>query len=716
MNWGIGLGYSGLYQENNQQQRTKNELGTLQMLSQQMKSDAAEKEQADLKEAAYQEQITKFADQLLAPDRDRINKQASVLSSMIKDHIKANGGDMTKFFQNGGHKVMSQYRQAVTGSKEAGVYMENKKNMERIVEMQMKGFGHLINKTDLYNLENYQNSGEGKITFTGMLNQIETPDLNNFDDGKTIDVNAILHHNQNYTKFLGNYKMTYPTAPFPPTEKELLGFVAQSHGDLKGTNWQKGFQYQKEANDEAYRKASFDTQQAQWMADFKQRQQDTEFNQNLQLENLELDKYQAGLESQFGPGVNSKSATQDAKDLAEAQGNFAYDGQYMMDNIQDRMNNGEVMGDKIWDHNAKLFGKASFEKFEDYAKDYAENGDGGILDTTGNARQMTKNLFTNAYVPRASKTIFQGAETEAAIKEMGILNFDPKSNGFKLNANQIRNYYDAKGVKIENWSTGPNEKGMIIKNYGETINNRTWNARGVIGAFVGSDKNNNDQMIMDVRGGSGKGKRDESKTKDFDSRMNNKSGKKPQLMAVLESKEGDRVYMPLDSYSTQTLFSKWAGANTNAVKQQRTWANKEATALQSKLKNDMAAVPLIYQQLQKDPQTAKRISAAGNKIPGASINPGRFSALTTSYYLWQNTVLNKSIGNVNTADLANQDLFGQAILNRINTNDESSLRKLVQNKNASDQTVIDFFRDKGYITDEYASDWKNTLNYIKIKK
>ena len=83
MNWAIGQGYLGLYNTTNKRESAKDELNVLQVLDQQMRQDKADKEAAQLKEQAYQDQISKFSDQLLAGDRNRINKKAKEANIML---------------------------------------------------------------------------------------------------------------------------------------------------------------------------------------------------------------------------------------------------------------------------------------------------------------------------------------------------------------------------------------------------------------------------------------------------------------------------------------------------------------------------------------------------------------------------------------------------------------------------------------------------------
>ena len=101
--WGMGIALQGLYGRQNRVDQSKEELASLQAFKQEKLQDKAVKEADQLKQIKYQEEISKFADTLLGPDRDKINEKAKFLQGRIKEQIASYGGDMGKFFENGGH-------------------------------------------------------------------------------------------------------------------------------------------------------------------------------------------------------------------------------------------------------------------------------------------------------------------------------------------------------------------------------------------------------------------------------------------------------------------------------------------------------------------------------------------------------------------------------------------------------------------------------------
>ena len=239
MDWGIGISLQGLYGKSNYIERNRNEMAAMDSMdAMKMRKDAMN-EQAQLKEQAYMEEISKFADTLLGPDRDKINEKAKFLQARMKEKISYYGGDMQKFFADGGHKFIGDYKRSLLSSPEATQFMENKKNMTMLLEMMSKKQGHLINARDYQSLVDYQNNGGGVVSFTGMYNEIQLPDLEAYDYGTEIPAQDIL--DQNYVAIYGNYIIDNPDkADLDPQDlkHDLLAYTQMNYGG-KGKNWQR---------------------------------------------------------------------------------------------------------------------------------------------------------------------------------------------------------------------------------------------------------------------------------------------------------------------------------------------------------------------------------------------------------------------------------------------------------------------------------------------
>ena len=231
MDWGFGQAVSKLYTGTSATERNKNEMATIGLMENQYVKENAEKDAAQLKQQTYDKEVQDFANKLLGPDRNKINQRAKILQSKVRDQIKFYGGDMTRFFANGGGKVMDDYRSGVVNSVEATEYMENQKNAFQLAYAQIKGMGGQINPNDLQSLKDYNENGGGKITYSGLLNKITMPDAGSYQIETEIPAEDIYMLNKfaidgDFIAVMGR----------PPADKlEALNYIKLHHG-AKGSN------------------------------------------------------------------------------------------------------------------------------------------------------------------------------------------------------------------------------------------------------------------------------------------------------------------------------------------------------------------------------------------------------------------------------------------------------------------------------------------------
>jgi hypothetical protein len=280
-----------------------------------------------------------------------------------------------------------------------------------------------------------------------------------------------------------------------------------------------------------------------------------------------------------------------------------------------------------------------------------------------------------------------------------------------MDLKQMRDAYTAEGIKIENLKTDISEKGIIASTYGEDVENRTWKPLGVVGTFVGKDQNGQETIIMDVRGGKGRGTKDEKKTTEYNKRIKTNEKPVPRLMMAMESEYGERTYVPITGTARLTELSKWVGADGNKVHQARVQANKSAQGTIAKMKKDQQNVATIYQQLNKN--VASKMIQHAQQIPGANNTGNKYGALSTSFYVIANSL---SGGKTSNDDMVQSGAFLK-LIQEINANPQhqKELRTLVQDGSTTDRRMIQFFKDKGYVSAENANSWEQTLNYIKTK-
>lgn len=240
-------GLIGLTHQAGKREAARHDLNVLTQLHHMKKEEEREEQAAALAEQQYYENLRSEADKLLSGDRKKINEKAKSIQSEIRKNIKLFGGSRKKFLANGGLSMISDYKNQVLNSEEFQIYKENKINMERILDVKQKNLGHLLTPQDQLALENYERNGHGRITYSGLMNEIEIPDSNLFDYGTEISELDILATGSNKMKLIANYMLEFPNAnPEELTTPRLLAYInAKGYGG-RGSNISR-LQYQRNA-------------------------------------------------------------------------------------------------------------------------------------------------------------------------------------------------------------------------------------------------------------------------------------------------------------------------------------------------------------------------------------------------------------------------------------------------------------------------------------
>lgn len=712
MDWAVGQGYASLYDSTSKRESAKNELGMLQVMDQQMKADKAEKETDDLKEQAYYEQISKFSDTLLGPDKQKINQNAASMAAIVREQIKVNGGDMSKFFANGGHKILGQYKSAVLNSDEASTYKENKVNMDRIVEMQMKGFGHRINARDLAALDQYQKDGTGKITYTGMLNEIDVPDLNGYYKGETVPTSAILNNKENYIKFLGNYKMTYPDAKYPPEQQELERFVNQSHGKLKGTNISASLQKEKLDFDKVTNVRDFNENRRQWNETFAWNKEKEYFDQEFKMNELEAKSGGGTGGSGLGKGMVSDAvfgamSEEEKKAYIDGRGAWAFDIQNMITDIGYNVKDSNGVNDRMWDKYAAYFGKKQFERNNDKFDNMANQG-AGLYFTGGKGfiNEGVRKLVGDRYSVKGSKKMFTGSEANSLIKSSGLLPMDEKGV-IKLDLNSDTDLFMQDGSKYSDQrnAKGP-LSGLISKDYHQRVAKQNFKVTGVVTGFAGRDKQGNEIMLMNPDG--------KKAAKDYNERIDGKYKASPSLFIALRSEDGDVIHKKIDGNSQMALMNQWAGANVNTIKNARTYGAKNAATVRMGTAQQKADAVNVYNQFSSDPKYSAKIQQQARMVPGGVGKGNKFAPLAMSYYVALNSA-NNGVGT--PAELLQTNAFND-LMSHIGNDDRLSkeFKNLTNNPRTDDRAIVDFLVKNKLADSAFGDAWKNTMQFVKYAK
>lgn len=730
MDWSSGAGYGGLYTNVNKRESAKQDLATLSVLNKEIKDQKIEQEQAQLKEQAYYDQISKFADTLLGGDRTRINQKAQSMSGMVRNHLKQYGGDLTKFFENGGHRILGDYKNSIINSEEAGTLLENKKNMERILDMQSKGFGHLINPTDMYNMNNYQQKGSGKITYTGMLSEVKIPDPQSEIWGKEIKADTILHNEGNYAKFYANYKMTYPDSP-EPSEKDLLAFVSSQHSDILGKNYQKPMAERKMAYDEYSDERNFKYGVTKDDKEYNYREYrddvgDTQWNKgyDLQLRQQELAEEKALIDAyqdQGGARKSKDSATgyvdqagnPITKEDAEATNTFLYDMDVMTSTMNNKVLSIDDISTKVSDIYKDQFGADVILDNDNGYRDDSSLGSGrNTAEYIFGTSEGLREFFNDKHRIRGSKMLLNGQSSDSELKSSGLFRYDDKG-GIKIDLSQNPDLIGANGIRVKDWSSNadlsPEGRSRISgDSFANEVSKTTFKNIGIVTGFMGKDKNGVDVLITDI-GDTGLNNRfavKDKANKKWTERMYDKNSRPiHKMMVALQNEKGQVFYKPIDGNLEKAMMTKFSSVNSSKIKTSKAQAQKVANKNDESLKQSEE----VYRSLKRDSAAMARIR---QQVELSSGNPNtvKFDAAAISFY----THLRNATGG-SMSQLIKEGKFYDMLQAATDTPEEKQkLQTLLQNPKAGSIDFVNFLiKNTEY---DGGADWLKTNQFIESIK
>ncbi len=670
MDWALGIGMSGLASSANNSERTKNEFATLNMLKQQMDAEQLSQEQAQLKEQAYQEAIQKQAESLLGPDKERLLKKAKELSMTVRERMSLYGGDMKRFFADGGHRAMADYKDAIINSPEAISYKENSKNMAMILEAQSKGLGHLINPHDLGNMLDFQKGIGKKVTYTGLMNQLNMPDPNAYDWGTEIPIEDIIAKNK--FAIMANYKMANPDYEGDPSDMELKSWSLKTYGGLKGTNtqrlqWERQFAHGVDMDNKNYELNKFQTEDSSargWE------------ELNLRKRSQIIDEYFKAVTIDKNGNVKSTETTID--DIEES---FMPALGQLLGIVEDSANSEKPLtSQNAWGKQTDL--DQYFEgDWETPFEDYSDNGDGDSFKFT-----------STKYRLKASKKIGSEARALDIVKgELGSI-MDDKGmiSGSNLELGKSSSWRTVEGKKFGDLAQTDYEKMLRDKNF---------KVKAVVTGFLDS----RGKLITEETDSKG----NIVKNKEHDAKFMGR--KKPTLVAVVGSEDGKHVlYKPLDVNNSSTataLESVWKGAHYNkTAKQQRYLSNQtQINKVQAEQNNKRGKSiddyhrqnPFIYQNSRIESRTITGMNSSNLR-----------DGLVSSFYL----STSHSTGKYSTGDNAANNLMFTTMINSLSPEQKRTIQSDLRNPRVSNSEIIEKISQISQLPEEFKNSWIINLN------
>ena len=675
---------SGLASSANNSEKTKNEFATLSMLKQQMDAEQLSQEQAQLKEQAYQEAIQKQAETLLGPDKERLLKKAKELSMTVRERMSLYGGDMKRFFADGGHRAMADYKDAVINSPEAISFKENSKNMAMILEAQSKGLGHLINPYDLGNMLDFQKGIGKKVTYTGLMNQLNMPDPNAYDWGVEIPVEDIIAKNK--FAIMANYKMANPDYEGEPSDMELKAWAKTTYGGLKGTNaqrlqWEKQFAHGVDMDNKNYELNKFQAEDssARGWEELELRKRSQMFDEYYKALSLKS----SSSESYSENGSTSKSKIEESF-MPLLDSVFAN-----VDDLSQDVN--KLSAGNTWNK----VGDISDYMEGDWITPFMDNSDNG----DGDQIRLTK-LDNNYFKIRAGKKIAsEGKAVDIARGEFSSI-MDEKGiiKGADLELGKSSNYYTAGGRKINSLTGGGN---WFSKDFKEKLSEKDFRVKSIVTGFL--DQNGN--MVMDVT--NKKGELNVSKNKE-NNKLYKQGRAKSTMFAVIGDEDGNVLYKPLNINNPSTataLETHWKGAKVNDVREQRQSNEYKRQMNKAQAEQNNKRGKIIDDYHKQNPFIYQNSRVESRSVTGMNSSNLRDN-LVSSFYL----STSHSTGKYSTGDAAANNLMFTTMINSLSPEQKRIIQGDLRNPRISNSEIIEKLSQLSQLPEEFKNSWIINLN------
>lgn len=668
---GNNSGYLGLFNANNKVQQSKDNLNILRDLSNQVDNHRKQEEESQARIAAIKEQIRKETDVLLTSDKNAIRNKARNQFKNIATQIQAYGGKYSTFLAQGGRALIEDYKSSILSSKEMGEYQENSQNMAKILELEKTGKGHLINAIDRANLERYRTNGGGKISYTGVMNEVEMPPSENWDWNTDVPAINILKHKDNYLKIYGNYIKSFPNLG-EPKEADLIQYVKSQYAQ-RGSNWQRGHSADQLA------------------------QQDRHFNANLQQRQYEFETesafrlmdYEAKLNQFSGGDGNTKAGSGGVEGAWKEESQVANVNQVTSMIDGKNLNYNSFSKGTFWDEKINTIGGEASEvgytkwKMKGYAGQF--QGSGTIKTLSGTYSPMNAMRIKSLDANAAAKAIF------------GVDNVDKGMiRGIITNKSD---FYGADGRKFSDNSR------LFYDYLGAGSKARDFKIEAVVTVGTIKDGNSKDVILMDQYGTFGA--KEQKYNRDIKTAAADKNVKLQNMVVARHPKTNEIIYIPFEISNVDVQNAYATYAPSDVLTNQRIMANN--ASFKNKYTQEQTAKQasdnrLAIQSMMSDDQATAMIAKQGQMYSyGGSKNR---SKLVSAFYMALS-------GQEKDPSVFRDWVQSNQIGNVIATNDK--VKKMIS-QGYSDEQVIQYLSqtDKsGGANDTMYKHWLSNLQYLK---
>ena len=121
--------------------------------------------------------VNELVDGMTLQGKEDIQAKANTLQLEMREDLAKYNNNYSRWLSRGGYGKLNEYKQAVLGSEEYKNHSVSKASLVKIQEAKDDGLGHLIPRSTLNSMVDYQNGNTNKIQYGGLLGEIDTKEI-----------------------------------------------------------------------------------------------------------------------------------------------------------------------------------------------------------------------------------------------------------------------------------------------------------------------------------------------------------------------------------------------------------------------------------------------------------------------------------------------------------------------------------------------------------
>ena len=121
--------------------------------------------------------VNELVDGMTLQGKEDIQAKANTLQLEMREDLAKYNNNYSRWLSRGGYGKLNEYKQSVLGSEEYKNHSVSKASLVKIQEAKDDGLGHLIPRSTLNSMVDYQNGNTNKIQYGGLLGEIDTKEI-----------------------------------------------------------------------------------------------------------------------------------------------------------------------------------------------------------------------------------------------------------------------------------------------------------------------------------------------------------------------------------------------------------------------------------------------------------------------------------------------------------------------------------------------------------